>query len=510
MDYEEKKRREFIRVLITEIGMVIATLAIVVVATLAAMGFFISSDGDIKQSGLMQLHSIPTGATVELDGNTLFSRTNLSRTMSAGEHTIKLTRDNYDSWEKTITMRSGILMRLYYPRLFLQNRTPETVLSLPSTINSTKTSAKLAFYSPSRSGNYILYAFSGDPTWHLLDLRGDDVKHSTLDLSKILPDVTQPTKTTSAKSSDTPIWSGEVLTHAWSGNDEKLLLSLKTTSGTEWLLLNLRTPADSVNLTKLFGQSFAKLVIIDDAASRLYAFSDHQIRRIDVPSSTISKVLASNVNTFATNGANFIYLTEPISRDSGSVRQIATYKDNEDASVVITELPASTATHIALARYYDEDYICYTSGTSLSILYGALPSSRSNNGDLRELKTLLSDYELPFIPSSFTLSPDDSYLIAAHGKSQHITHLDHAETFTYDLISNSYGWLDPSLLYAIKDHEILVWDYDGTNQRNLSTSVTAKTSALDFPVTITANNRWLYYLSGTSDAPTLTREKIRD
>ena len=111
MDYEEKKKKQFIRALIAEAGMVLSVLVIVVVATLAAMGFFISSNGGIEQSGLMQIHSLPTGATVELDVGTLFSRTNLSKTMSAGEHTLKLSRENYDTWEKTVKMYPGVVVR---------------------------------------------------------------------------------------------------------------------------------------------------------------------------------------------------------------------------------------------------------------------------------------------------------------------------------------------------------------------------------------------------------------
>lgn len=124
MDFEERerqKRQHMIKVVIAEAGMVFAVVAIVAVAMLASMGFFVNSDGSIEQSGLAQIHSIPTGASVELDGSTLFSRTNLSRTISAGEHNIKMTRSGYDAWENTIKVRSGVLLRLYYPRLFLEN-----------------------------------------------------------------------------------------------------------------------------------------------------------------------------------------------------------------------------------------------------------------------------------------------------------------------------------------------------------------------------------------------------
>ena len=110
--------------------MVLSVIAIVIVTILLAMGFSISTNGGIEQTGLMQIHSQPTGATVTLDGSTLFARTNTSRTMSAGEHYLKLSREGYDTWEKTVKMYSGMLVRMYYPRLFLQDRTAEAVLNL--------------------------------------------------------------------------------------------------------------------------------------------------------------------------------------------------------------------------------------------------------------------------------------------------------------------------------------------------------------------------------------------
>lgn len=89
-----------------------------------------TSSGRIEQSGLVQIHSAPTGATVEIDGNTIFSRTNLSRSLTPGEHSLKLSRDGYDTWQKNIKMSSGMLLRLYYPRLFLLNRKPEVALQI--------------------------------------------------------------------------------------------------------------------------------------------------------------------------------------------------------------------------------------------------------------------------------------------------------------------------------------------------------------------------------------------
>ena len=146
---EQQKKRHLIRVILAEAGMVLAVILIVVVTLMITMGFFINSEGRLEQTGLVQIHSVPTGASVTIDGETIFSRTNLSRSLAAGEHHLKLSRDGYDTWERTITMYSGLLLRLYYPRLFLEHRTPETMLTFDH---------QFEFYSVSSERNFILYA----------------------------------------------------------------------------------------------------------------------------------------------------------------------------------------------------------------------------------------------------------------------------------------------------------------------------------------------------------------
>ena len=179
---EQQKKRRLIRVILGEVAMVLAVIFIVTITLLITMGFFVTSDGRIEQTGLIQIHSIPTGASVTIDGTTIFSRTNLSRSLAAGEHHLKLSRDNYDTWEKTIKMYSGLLMRLYYPRLFLLNRTPETMLNLDD---------NLEFYSASSERNFLLYADQDSPLWQLVNVASDDLKTTTLDLATILPGVEQ-------------------------------------------------------------------------------------------------------------------------------------------------------------------------------------------------------------------------------------------------------------------------------------------------------------------------------
>lgn len=522
MDYEEKKKKQFIRVLIAEFGMVISVLVIVVVATLAAMGFFISSEGGIEQSGLMQIHSLPTGATVQLDGNTLFARTNLSKTMSAGEHYLKLSRENYDTWEKTVKMYSGVLIRLHYPRLFLQNRVAEVVRTLSE--NTDEKAANLEFYQPSQSRNYVLYAEKEASSWKLLDVKGDEAKMTLLDLSGILPGmVEEETEVKAARKNNadndvqsvTPVYHflGEIKGVTWSNDENRVLVEVAYEGKREWVLVNLKDVASSLNLTKTFGMSFEHIEMIDNSANQLFVLENHQLRRINVSERTMSRVLLSNVEKFASSGTNVMYLTtETAANDgTGKYREIGVYRNDEKDGTTLVKVSAGAKVQIALARYFDEDYMCYIVDRKPTILYGALPSYDEKGADLSNLKVLAEEVELSEVPETVVVGSGNDYLVARAGTKYMVIGLDMGDLYEYEAPIKALNWLDGSMMYAVKDGEILVWDFDGTNQRNLAQSVQRdELKTMARPVMIASNNRWLYYLSSNEKGIQLVREKIRD
>lgn len=520
MDYEEKRRKQAIRVIIAEVGMVVSVIVIVVVAVMAAMGFFISGDGQIAQSGLVQLHSLPTGASVELDGSTLFARTNLSRTLPEGEHYFKIYREGYDTWEKQINVYPGALMRLYYPRLFLQNRAAEQALAL----NKSDSKLGLEFYSPSRNREYILYALDNSPTWHLLDVRGDKVKDTILDLSGILPGMVELAEDSGAETAaNLPAenkkftFEGKIKSLEWSANAEKILAEVEYAGQESWVLVNLNDASKSLDLTETFGLDFERVEIIDNSANRLYVLENHHLRQIDAGNKSLSKVLLNNIEDFDSSGSSVVYLNSSKDKDGKVVREIGSYRDGEEGSVPILKVDEGAAVQIALSRFYEEDYICYAINQKLTIVYGALPTYKKDaegeqEVDLSELEELLNGYELPHLPKALETSPDGEYLVAQDEAQFMVTDLATAEVVDYEAISPKLKWFDASMMYAVQDGEIIVWDFDGQNQRNLAKSRagnadTAKT--LGEPVFVTANNRWIYYLTKDKDGVLqLTRERI--
>ncbi len=513
MDFEEKRRRQLIRVVIAEVGMVLSVIAIVVVAILAAMGFMISGNGSIEQSGLIQIHSLPTGANVKIDGNTIMPRTNLSRSLVDGTHSIEIYRDGYDTWQNNIQIKAGVLTRLYYPRLFLQNRTSEQVKNLTSKDN-------LEFYSPSPKRNYILYAEKGASDWQLLDIRGDDVKTTIIDVSGVLWGMVEENETKRQNSdtvgTHTYKFHGTIEELKWSNDENNILVKVSYDGKMEWILVHLREVARSLNLTQVFGLgNDAKLEVIDDAANQLYILERQQLRRINTADETISRVLVDKVQSFANNGMRVIYVAE-----TDEQKLVGVFRDDDKSGTVIKELPKKSTVRVALSEYYGDDYMSWLVDRKLTILYGRLPSYNANGIDMNSYKYLVEDLEMSELPDAFSASPDGDYLVARKGTKHMVTELSDGQLYEYTAPAEALRWLDGSMMYAIRDQEILVWDFDGANLRKLTKDV-AKTEEIDqesasknvltnADLVIANNDRWMYYLANGEKFTVLTREKIRD
>ncbi len=478
LDFEERRKRQRIRVFVTEILMFFAVIAIVVVATLISMGFFVSSDGSIEQAGLLQVHSLPTGATVEIDGETIFPRTNLSRTLAVGKHTVKLSRDGYDSWSKTVKMYPGVLLRVYYPRLFLQNRIPEAVKSLGE---------ELGFYSVAQNRNNILYSAKDATIWNLVDISGDEIKTTKLDMSEILPEV------------EADKFLGSVESLEWSNDGRRVLVKLQMNDAEEWILVDLKDLKSSLNLTETFGMEFEQVKIIDGSADQLLVFEKHHLRKINTSAQALSRVLLDNIAIFAHQEADVIYVTMPNSKNE---RQIGVYRDGEKAGTTLKTVKTSENVQVALSEFYGNKYMIYTIDNKLSILYGDLPMYNAEEPDLSKVKALLEDMELSFAPNAVNVSGAGEYIVFARGSEYAVVDIDTGDVFSYQAIAQDTKWLDDSMLYTVKDLDLIVWDFDGTNQRTL-------TKADDYDVVLTANNRWLYYLYKNDKGELeLTRERV--
>ncbi|MBQ3326113.1 PEGA domain-containing protein [Candidatus Saccharibacteria bacterium] len=460
MDRERKKRLQTIRLLVTETIMVVAIVVLVIVLTFVAMGYSLGKNGEVGQSGLLQVRSIPTGAIVEIDNEVLSAKTNTSKMLPAGIHKIKLSKTGYDTWEKEIVSESGWLLKLDYPRLFYNDRTPEVVREYSSDIEH---------FSVSPNHEFILYSLASSGDWTLLNVNNStDITESTFGVSKLLE-------------------GRQVVNYTWNNNSDKLLVQTSHEGKTEWVVINVNDLDKSLNISQVFGMDFSMMEFASDNGESLLGLENGNIRLIMASDKTVSRVLASKVKQFSQGDRRILYLSDD--------NEVKLYQEGAD-DISLAKYAPEQKVNIAFGEYLSRKYIAIAVDTEICLYRGNLPTKDNMLSDME----LALKRELAFIPESLIVHLHDQLYIAQSGNNLAVYDAEINNISEYGLENNWYYFLDDSLLATISDGRMIVRDFDGTNRRD----ITAATGA-GF---ITKDSKYLIYLKSDRGNNCLMREKI--
>ena len=313
--------------------MVMAVAITVIILAFLVSGYWINSDFKLERQGLLQISSVPTGADVSIDGDSSWlQRTNTSKVLSSGEHTVTLTKDGYDSWSKTVNISEGLLYRVHYPRLFPKNPVIEKALSVNDYVFSS--------ISPDR--NKLLLVSS---SWQLIDLANKDLKALNLDMSQLDSD-----NLSAIIGQDATITSAD-----WDKSGSHVLLEINYNDSTEWILLDIKDVKNSINLGKEFSGNFSNIQILDDSSSSLLATINGDLHKIDIPGRSISSVLVKDVidyDHFDTSEVVFYAKDPERDSDMGYVG-ILKFSDAKITKLLDVATPAK----VTISRFYDDKYI---------------------------------------------------------------------------------------------------------------------------------------------------------
>lgn len=431
----ELAKRQMIRVAVVEILMVIAVVALASVLILVVSGYSLNENLEISRSGLLQVSSVPTGANVMVDGKMWFSRTNTSKILSSGRHSVEISKEGYDSWTKTIEVADGLLYRLHYPRLFLQERTKEMVLET-SGITFSRVSPK----------HSLLLVREGGDEWGLVRLDKDKITKQRLAIGQV----------------------GEVLGVEWSGDENRVLMKVRQEGKINWLLVDLATTKKVFDLSSEFGVAMDEVRILDGAGSSLLATVAGGLRKIDVAGRTMSNVLAEKVKRFSYHENDVMMVLGE--QETGYA--LGHLKLGEGELKRIRETEANT--EVALVRFYNEKYLVTVAGKKLEVY--------------RQGEVVLAK-ELSFAPDGIEVGKKGEFVLMGMGAKIAALDMESMNVTEWGVSGEKVGWLDNNMLYTVLEGELIVYDFDGLNRRQLVKNVSAQ-----FPVMIT-ENKWLYYFS---------------
>lgn len=473
MNPERDKKRQGLKVIISEAIMVLTVIVTVIILALVVSGYWLNSDFKVERQGMLQVYSYPTGANVEIDGTSSWlQRTNTSKVLSTGEHTIKLTREGYDSWSKTVNISEGLLYRLGYPRLFLIDRTKEEVLSIDAVSHATVT--------PDHSAVLLT---NNTTEWTYIVLSEEKVAPKKIDVSSVFTGVSV------AEGAKVGILSDEILKTSWDYDGTHALIKAKAGEQIEWILLDVKNNAKSVNLTHEFGGDFSEIKILDNSANNLIAVQNGNLHKIDVSARSISAVLAKNVVDFDHYNSEIVFAA----RNTGSSSE---NKEESNHEYLIGFMKTSngevekvaytdSAPMVTISRFYDTKYITVVEQNKATLYQ-------------EEDFSVFKKYELGFIPTSIEVGHQGEFITMS--ERSHIASLDMEANLVreWDIENEKFGRPDNNMIYVVDNGDLVFYDFDGLNRRVLAHNVSSK-----FPVSITSN-KWLYYFSDNS----LVREVI--
>ena len=443
-----------VKVVFTELLMVFAVIALVVVLVLIVSGYWINQNFEVERSGLLQVSSLPSGANVVIDGEDggFFQRTNTSKMLKSGEHEIVLKKAGYDTWTKHVNIKEGLLYRVHYVRLFLNERTAKLVGDYGKPV--------LTSVSPDYTQMLLV---TDKNEWMLLDLNSEAVPATKLTVAKVLPKL----KATNVQQIE------------WSKNGDVVLLK----DASDWTLLTLHNIDKSVSFKELFGFSFDDVKFYDDSASVFVATSDGVLRKLDTNAQSVSKVLVENVSNFTVKNHHIIY----VSRDADGTF-VGSLSNDRNTEI----LNASGRVYAGLSKFYNDEYLTVVEDAKVTIYKGGFANSMRGAETFGESVT----FEIGFVPTKIYAGHNGEFYVFENGNNLATLDMEASKIINFTTEAKPQ-WLDTDMLYVVNDGDLIVYDYDGLNRRVLAQNVD------NAAVTIT-EERWLYYFSDSK----LMRENL--
>ncbi|MEO5499618.1 MAG: WD40 repeat domain-containing protein [Candidatus Saccharimonadales bacterium] len=442
--------------------MTMAVALISAVCIFLVLGYrFDFKNGDVEQGALLQFRSFPSGATINLDNETLSFVTPGKRNISLGQHNVTMGLDGYEFWKKTFSVKASELRWLNYARL------------VPKEIKTTdvKEFAAIAGLLPSPDKKWmILSPVAEKPEFTLVDIRDED-KPAFASLNLPAGSYTQkeghPHKFSLVE---------------WDFGARYVLVKHEIGDVSEYLRID-RTDADStVNISNVLGLKLTDIHFSGTSGAVFYALENGAIRRLDSNSGTISQPIVRDVSAFEVFKTETLsYVKQPINDRvgvgivvNGKASRVATYDNSLPIFVDVNE-------------YFNDYYFAIARGTQVELYKD--PESRNRE----KLKTTTSPTALAWTQ----FSNNGRFVVAGNG----------SQFTTYDIETNvvtdvnlpgtvasptePLQWLDDYYMVSTADNSLRITEFDGANQHVITPSVSG------FPVTLNGNGKLMYSLGKT-------------
>ncbi|MEI6054221.1 MAG: PEGA domain-containing protein [Candidatus Saccharibacteria bacterium] len=482
MHHHDSKQNKLIKIIAVYTLMTVSTIAIVTFIVLFVLGFRLDTDkGQLEQYAFLQFNSKPTGAMVAIDGNVVSGQTPNKSSVRGGNHEFVIWKDGYETWRKTLDVKSGTLTWLNYILMIPKKLDVESVATYPFVY------ASLA----SPAGKYmIVQKLSDTPDFDLVDLSSDTIKSTALSVSK-------KHYSEAYTSSFKHVFSVE----KWDQGERYLLIKHNYNDKVEWLIADTQNIENTVNITKLFDLSFSNIEFSGNGGNILFTLESGNLRKLDIGAETISKTLVSKVKRFNIYDNNLITY---VGYNDAGARLVGVYHDGDGSPYVIKNITSddSVSLRAISTHYFNEDYIAIAEGRKIEVFSGDYRTVSNGASKLNLVKSIDADFDI----QRLDFSPIGQYVLAQSGVNFISYDIEYQNLVTSTVDSDTGAsplrWLNKSYFWADSNGQLTIREFDGTNPRSIN-SVASGQSA-----TITKNERYIYSINKIETGYQLQRVRL--
>lgn len=482
MHHNTSKKKEITRLAIVYTVMVASVLIIVTLISLFMLGYRFANDGEIEQYGLLQFSSRPAGASVSVDGKVVGTNTPTKKTVEAGTHNVVMWRDGYESWNKTMDVKSGTIVWLNYALMVPSKLTVEPVSSFASV------AASIA----SPKGNYILIqTLANSPALDLVDISADVIKTSKIEIPGSI-----------INEAATVGVSHNFQITKWDDGERYILIKHSYSDKAEWLLLDTQDVDASKNITTQIGLTIDNIDFFGTNGRSFYILANKELKKINLSNNSVSGVIAANVSSYTLYNKSNVVTFIAASPDDASKTIAGIFRDEDSRFYTLRE-STNPALMISATHYFNVDYVAIADGMKVDILSGSFPSvDRDSTTSLKLIKSFTLDKNV----GQLSFNPSGQYVFAQTNNLFTSYNLEYEKLISSSITTESTNtrmeWINDNYIWSDADGRLTIREFDGQNAHFIN-NIQASQDA-----TLTRNGRFIYSIDKNTTGYQLQRVRM--
>ncbi len=450
MDYLDLNKQLRHRIILL-VGYVLVAIAIAIGAIVLlyqAYGFGVTRNGTVTQNGLTFFSSQPHPASIYANNKLESVATNTRLVLPAGIYHMKLARDGYRDWQRTIELDGGSVEHFDYPFLIPKSLTTKKLQTV--------------------TGQPSLVTQSPDHRWLLVDPGGASLANLELyDLknpTRPAVDISLPADLlTKASASET--WQlGE-----WSDDNQHVLLQHNYDGKVEFVLVDRVAPQQSLNLNKTLSTNPVQLTLKNKKYDQYYAYDASTATLLAGSLKTTFTPLLQHVLAYKSySDDTLLYAT---SSDAPAGKALVKLRIGNQTST-IRSLPASATYLLELTKYSDVMYVAVGDNTANRVYIFKDPA-----GQLARLPDhAVVPAQVLHVPQPnyLSFSNNAQFIVTANGNRFGVYDIENKVGYNYtvpaplDQPQAHATWMDGDRLMMVSGGKLAIFDYDGTNLQTLT------------------------------------------